>query len=481
MSENLKKETAKGVAWSAVDRFANTGIQLLANVVLARLLSPDDFGLIAMIAIFIQIAQVFIDSGFTNALIQKKDRNQVDYSTVFYFNLGISIILYILLFFSAPYIAMFFDSPKLESLTRVVGINLIIGALVAVHRTKLTIELKFKHQSLITLVAASISATISIIMAYKGFGVWSLVIMSLLNIFIQTILFYSWIRWMPSLIFSKQSFRHLFSYSSKILGASIIHLLYRNLYPIAIGKRYAATELGYYNRADTFSMYPATIMSSVVSRVAFPVFSKIQDDNDKLRHAYRKYIKFASIFIFPIMLGIIALAKPFTIVVLTEKWLPMVTMLQILCVDWAADHINQINLNILFVKGRSDLALKLEIIKKSIAVIILFISLLGDIIWVCWGRVIYGIIALFINTHYTKKLIGISRLDQVKDFLIPLVASVMMCICVLLLNYFIISPIIQFCVGIVFGIIIYVLFTIILMPSEVRELRSIARSTFFNK
>ena len=365
--ENLKENTVKGVAWSAVDRVANGGIQFLANVMLARILSPDDFGLIAVIAIFIQISQVFIDSGFSNALIQKKDRTQTDYSTVFLFNLGISCLLYAVLFFCAPLIPSFFKNDTLTALTRVVGLNLLIGALVSVHKTRLSIELRFKIQAFVTLISSLVSAAAAIALGYAGWGVWSLVILTLLNTTLQVTLIYVLVRWMPSLTFSVSAFRHLFSYSSKLLGASMIALLYRNVYSIIIGKKYSITDLGFFNTADNYAMYPSALITTVVTRVAFPIFSRIQDDDERLRRAFSKYIVFASMVMFPIMITLMALAEPLTLLVLKEKWLPFVPLLQILCLDWMTDHICNINLNILYVKGRSDLALKLEIIKKSIA------------------------------------------------------------------------------------------------------------------
>lgn len=473
MSENLKKETVKGVAWSGIDKIANGGILFIANIVLARLLSPKDFGLLAIISIFVQISQTFIDSGFTNALIQKKDRSQTDYSTVFFFNLAISIGFYIILFFCAPLIAYFFENDKLTYLTRVVGLNLIIGALVSVHKTRLTIELRFKIQAVISLVSSIISVVIAIWMAYHGYGVWSLVAMSIVSITLQVLLIYVLIKWKPSILFSKTSFKTLFSYSSKLLGASLIHLIYRNLYPIVIGKRFSPLQLGYFNRADLFAMYPSSTITSIVTRVAFPIFSRIQDDNNKLKNAYSKYITFSSLLIFPMMTGLIVLAKPITIVLLTDKWLPMVPMLQVLCIDWMTDHLCQINLNVLFVKGRSDLAFKLEILKKSIAILILFISLHWGIIGVCWGRVVYGIIAVLLNSYYTKILISLSILDQFKDLFRPLLFSLCMGILVGF-NYFIFSSALSLLIsGVIVGLVAYIIILLLVPRSPIIEIKKL--------
>ena len=473
MTDSLRKETVKGVAWSSVDRFASGGIQFLANIILARLLSPNDFGLVAVIAIFIQISQVFIDSGFSNALIQKKDRSQTDYSTVFIFNLILSVCFYLLLFLGSPSIAHFFGKQELTSLTRIVGLNLVIGALTSVHKTKLTIELRFKIQAVITLIATVISAVFSIYMAYHGFGVWSLVLLTLINTGIQVILIYACIKWKPTLSFSKKSFYQLFSYSSKLLGASMIHLLYRNIYPIVIGKKFSTTDLGYFNRADTYAMYPSSTISGIISRVAFPIFSRIQDDNERLSKAYSKYIIFSSLLIFPIMTGMIVLAEPLTLLILTESWLPMVPMLQILCIDWMSDHLCQINLNVLYVKGRSDLALRLEVIKKTLAIVIFFISLYWGIIGVCWGRVIYGFFAVYFNSFYTKKMIGISQWQQVKDITIPLVESCFMGLIVWLFLRLETGIYIQVICGILIGIISYPIIIYATQKSYFQEIKQI--------
>ncbi len=471
MTEDLKKETVKGVAWSAVEKFSTGGVLFLANIILARILTPEDFGLLAVITIFVQIAQTLIDSGFSNALIQKKDRNQTDYSTVFFFNLAISVGLYVILYFCAPLIAHFFDNTELTALTRVVGLNFIIGALVSVHRTRLTVLLQFKIQSIISLISSVVAAVISIFLAYIGIGVWALVLLTLINISLQTILFYVTIKWHPSFIFSKTAFKSLFPYSSKLLGASLIHQLYRNIYPVVIGKKFSPIELGYFNRADTFAQYTPSVIGNVISRVAFPIFSRIQDDNARLRKAYTKYIIFSSLIIFPFMVGLIVLAKPLTLVVLTEKWLPMVPMLQILCIDWMTDHLCQINLNILYVKGRSDLALKLEIIKKTLAIIIFFGSLYWGIIGVCWGRVLYGFIAVYMNSFYAKRLIGISLWQQLKDIFKPLLYALLMGIAILPISFVSLSMTNILLISIITAIVAYIVILRILDKSVFFELR----------
>lgn len=479
MAESLKRKTVRGVAWSAVERFSTLFGQLIVNIVLARILMPEDFGMIAMLTVFIQFSQAFIDSGFTNALIQRKDRTNVDFCTVFYFNFVVACILYVILYISAPWIAEFYNMPPLTKIARILGINLVVGALASVHRTKLSIDLRFKVQSIISFLAVIISGVISILMAYNGFGIWALVFQSIISLTLQTILlFILGTHWIPSLVFSVYSFKKLFAYSSKILGSSLISLLYRNLYPIVIGKKFSAVELGYYSRADLFSTMPTSSITLILSKVAFPIFSTIQDDNAKLRVAYSKYIVYASLIVFPIMLGLAALSKPLIVVCMTDKWLMAVPLLQILCFDCMFDHISAINLNILYVKGRSDLALKLEIIKKTIAIAILFASLPFGIFAICWGRLFYSLIAILLNTYYTRRLIGLPLLKQINDFMPYLLCGVVMAIAVWLLTYWISSMVLQIVIGIIIGGILYTLLIFIFRRLIFMEFCDIIKGNF---
>lgn len=477
MEDSLKRKTVRGVAWSAVERFSTLFIQLVVNIILARILMPEDFGMIAILTVFIQFSQAFIDSGFTNALIQRKDRTNADFCTVFYFNFVVACFLYGILYLSAPWISEFYHMPHLTKITRILGVNLIIGALASVHRTKLSISLRFKVQSIISFLAAIISGAISILMAYRGFGIWALVFQSIISLTLQTILLYVLgTHWIPSLVFSVHSFKKLFAYSSKILGSSLISLLYRNLYPIVIGKKFSVGELGYYSRADLFSTMPISSITLVLSKVAFPIFSTIQDDDAKLRVAYSKYIVFASLIVFPTMLGLAALAKPLIVVCMTDKWLMTVPLLQILCLDCMFDHISAINLNILYVKGRSDLALRLEIIKKTIAISILFASLPFGIFAICWGRLLYSLIAILLNTYYTKRLIGISLSKQINDFMPSLLCGIVMAVTVWLSTYWISSMVLQIVIGMSLGGILYISLIFVFQKSIFIEFCDIIKS-----
>lgn len=451
MSESLKSKTVSGVLWSAIERFSLQGVQFIINILMARLLLPSDYGMIGMLAVFLQISQTFIDSGFSDALVQKKDRTETDLSTVFYFNIIISVLLYILLFIGAPYIAQFYRMPELTLVTRVIMLNLIFSSFAAVPKTILTIRIDFKSQSKISLISAIISGIVGITMAYKGLGVWALVIQSLLNASLTVLLFFYYIHWRPLKVFSKESFQRLFSFGSKLLFSRLIHALYYNLYSLVIGRKYSSAELGYYTRAEQFAILPSSNINAIISRVTFPILSNIQDDNVRLASAYRKYIKLASYLIFPLMVGLAAVAQPLVLLLLTEKWMMAAVLLQILCFDWMFDHLSIINLNLLYVKGRSDWALRMEIIKKTIATLILFASIPFGIEGMCWGRVLYSLIAAYLNSYYTKSLIGLSFMEQVKDIYPSLLLALFMGGVVFISIGFITHPALQLLAGILIG------------------------------
>lgn len=455
MEQNLKNKTLSGIIWSSIERFSLGTAQFVINVIMARLLVPSDYGMIGMLAIFLQISQAFVDSGFTNALIQRKDRTETDFSTAFYFNILIALIFYCVLFISAPAIARFYDMPELINVTRVIAFTLIINSLSAVHKTKLIIDVNFKTQSKISLSAAIISGCLGIWMAYIGWGVWALVWQTVLNSILLTILFYYFIRWKPLLIFSVQSFKQLFSFGSKLLISGMIHTIYKNLYTIVIGKRFSAVDLGCYTRAEQFAMYPSSNLNAIISRVIFPILSTIQNDDEQLKIVYRKYIRLSSYIIFPLMVGLAALAKPIIELLLTDKWSGVVILLQILCFDWMFDHLSIINLNLLYVKGRSDLALKLEVVKKTIATIILFISIPFGLIAMCWGRVLYSLVATYLNTRYTKSLIGLGLLKQINDVFTCFILAIIMGGIVYSITYLKLPNMNHLIIGVIVGVTFY--------------------------
>lgn len=445
MNNNIKAQAVKGVIWSTIERFSMQGVQFILGIIMARLLTPDDYGLIGMIFIFMSISQVFIDGGFTNALIQKQNRSETDYSTVFYINIIISIIFYIILYLLAPYIASYFEQPLLKDITRIYSISLILNSLVAVNRTKLVIAVDFKTQTKISFTSALLSGIIGITYAWLGYGVWALVIQALTSSIFNIILSFYYVKWIPMWTFSYTSFKNLFSFGSKLLIASLISNIYSNLYIFAIGKKFSAYSLGLYTRADHFAQFASSNLGNILSRVSFPILSQIQDDNEHLVRAYKKYIQMSALIIFPLILGLCGVAKPLISILLSEKWIDCVILLQILCFCYLWNCITTINLNLLNVKGRSDLVLKLEMIKKSIAFTILFISLFFDLETICIGAAIYSFIAFYLNTYYTKRILQYGFKKQFLEISPYLITSFIIMIEGLIISYYITNPIVSLC------------------------------------
>lgn len=414
--ESLKSKAVKGVAWSFIGTYANKLIQFCISLVLARLLTPADYGLIGMLGFFMGLAGTIVDSGFSNALIQFKDRSNTDFCTVFYINCGLSILMYSILSLTAPIIADFYNQPQLTSIIRVYSLTLMIGALSAINNVRLTIDLKFKTSTIVTTSSALLSGCIGLVFAFAGYGVWSLIFQQLSAGVIKTILLFYYVRWIPQLVFSIKSFKRLFGYGSKLLASGLIHAAYTNMYPLVIGKQFHASDLGYVARAQGFNEMAAGTINSVLSNVAFPVLSKVQNDDNHLLEVYEKYIKLSAFAICPIILFLCGIAKPLILLLLTEKWAPSIILLQILGLSYIWDGITKINLNLLYVKGRSDLFLRLEIIKKTIAFIILIGSvMIGNLIVFCIGMTLYSCIALYLNTVYTKKILNFGFIKQMKQ------------------------------------------------------------------
>lgn len=423
MPESLKHKTIRGVGWSFIDNMTSSGIAFLVGLVLARLLTPAEYGVMAIIAIFIAISTSIIDSGFSNALIRKVNIKQIDYNTVFYFNLIVSIVLYALLYIASPVISLLFKEPVLIEVTRVIGVVLIINALAIIPRTKLIQGVDFKTQTKISLISSMSSGVVGIGMAIGGMGVWSLVAQQLSRQFLNTLFLWIYSKWRPVWEFSIRSFKELFGFGSKLLLSGLLDTIYRNIYYIVIGYFYTSAQLGQYTRAEQFNTIFSSNLTSVVQRVSFPVLSSIQEDSERLREAYRKMIKATMLIAFACMLGLAAVAKPLILILIGDKWLPAVPFLQILCLSGMLYPLHAINLNILQVKGRSDLFLKLEIIKKTIGVIPIIIGIFYGIEYMLWGGVITSIIAYFLNSYYSANLISYSSKEQIKDILPTLVVS----------------------------------------------------------
>lgn len=454
---SVKQDTLSGVKWTALENFSIQGVQFILGLIMARLLTPTDYGVLGMIGIFIAVSQTFINCGFTAALIRKINRTQEDCSTVFYFNIAAAGFFYILLFFAAPYIADFFNTPILKPVVRVIAINLVIDSLAAVHRTLLTIKIDFKSQAIISFTNCVISGIIGICLAYYGFGVWALVYQQIIGAVLNVILTWSVSKWKPIGGFSLASFKELFSFGSKLLGANLLHTLYANVTTLAIGKFYSAKDLGYYTRGNNFASLPSSNLIGILQRVTFPILSKIQEDETRLLGVYEKYIRVTSLPVFFMMCLLAAISKPLILILLTAKWYDSIIYLQILCFAMMFDHVTTINMNLLQVKGRSNLVLKTEVIKKSISFAMIIASIPLGVIAICCSRVIYTQIAIFLSTYYTGKEYGLSYKSQFKCFFPYFIKSLLAVIPAFIFCFADISPYITLSAGIIVSCAIYYL------------------------
>ena len=472
---SLKEKTVKGVIWSAVDRFSAQGIQFVFSILIARLLVPEDYGVIAMLNIFLAVSQTFIDSGFGTALIRKIDRTETDFSTVFYFNIAVAVFFYLGLFFAAPAIANFYNTPLLVPVTRVTAINLVIGSLSGIHNAKLSIAIDFKSRAKISIVSAVLTGSVGLWMAYSGYGVWALVVQTVFAGIIRTIMLWIIVKWYPKLVFSWKSFKEMFSFGSKLLASGLLDTIYNNIYPLVIGKIFSPSTLGLYAKAKSLADFPSANITGVLQNVTFPVLSSIQNEEDRLADAYKRFLRISAFVIFPLMLGLSSVADPFIRLALTDKWEGAIYLLQIICFALMWYPIHAINLNILSVKGRSDYFLKLEIIKKVQGVFILCITVPMGIVAMCYGQVINSMISLIWNTHYTKKLIGYGFLAQIKDLLPIFIHSLIMWGLVLFIVHFMPTLWLKLIVGITAGMVYYIVGSYIMKFPEMDELLTILK------
>lgn len=475
MSESLKNKTVNGLLWSVIERFSTQAVSFVLGIFIARILTPDDYGTVALLAIFFAISGGFVDSGFSSALVRKVNRSETDNSTAFYFNVVVGAVVYAILFFCAPLIASFFDVPVLKELTRAIAITIPINSLCIVQQAQLTTKIDFKSQAKVALSAAIISGVTGLIMAHNGYGVWAIATQMVVASFVRGVLLWVIVSWRPTMPFSKESFKELFGYGSKLLASGLLDTTYNNVYSLVIGKIFSPASLGNYSRAAQFAQFPSSNITGILQRVTFPVLCTIQDDDDRLRLNYRRIIRMSAFIIFPLMLGLSALAAPTITVILTEKWANAIPFLQIICFSMMWYPIHAINLNLLQVKGRSDLFLRLEIIKKCVGVSILCITIPMGLIAMCYGKIISSLIALVINTHYTSKLIDVGFLKQMKDLAPTLIRSIIMWLLVGLVISYVDSNILKLVVGVAVGAIYYLGAAYIFKSQDLQDLMEILK------
>ena len=481
MADNLQQKTFSGMIWTFTQHFSLEGFSFIQGIILARLLVPRDYGLIAMTQIFFAIAGVFIDSGFSNALMRKKKRKEIDYSTVFVTNVILTSFFALCLFLSASKIASFYNEPILKDIVRANAILLVFNSINAVQGARLRINLQFKVISFISVVNNVTIGIVTIICAYLGCGVWSLIYPNFLAPFLKYYLYWYYQRWRPLINFSWKIWKEYFSYGSKLLISSLLDRIWTNIYPLLIGKLYSAADLGYFSRARGYASLPAHTFQGVLGSVTFPILCSIQDDDARLRVAYRKLIRVSGYIVFPLLMGLAALAKPFVFVLITDKWAASIPYLVVICFSAMLRPIHVLNLNLLQVKGRSDLFLKLEIIKKILALLVLLFTMRFSVLIMCVGSVFVSYLTLYINTYYTGKLIQVGFLLQLKDLLPSFLYSFSMGALVYASTLLIPSMWIQLFVGVFIGIAYYLSISALFQSSELAYVKMLLRDNLLKR
>lgn len=457
MENNLKAKVFSSLIWKFLERIGTQGIQFIIQLFLARLLTPKDYGTIALITIFINVAGVFVYSGFSSALIQQKEIDEEDISSVFYTSLGISIVMYIILFIMAPYIANFYKIKELIPIIRVLSITLIIGVFNSIQSAIISRRMEFKKFFYSSLGAIIISGGMGIVLAYKGYGVWTLVYQQIISQIITFIILYSIVDWRPKLLYSLKKVKKLFSYGSKLLCSSLLDTLYGNLVGLIVGRMYSSIDLAYYNRGNTFPSLIVNNFNGSIQAVIFPALASVQHDKIRVKEIMRRGIMTSSYIVFPAMVGLIVIAEPMIRLILTEKWLPCVPYLRIFCLVYALWPIHTANLQAINAIGRSDIFLKLEIIKKIIGTSIILVTSRYSPYTMALGMIFSGIISSIINSYPNKKLLNYSYIEQMKDIIPALFVSMIMGIVVYLIQLLHYSDILTILLQVIFGGIIYII------------------------
>lgn len=480
-AESLKDAAVSGAIWRLAERGVTQVVAFIVGIVLARLLDPSDYGITGMLAIFFAIAAVFMDSGFGAALVQKKDRTQADYNTVFVFNIISSVIIYCILFFAAPWIADFYHTPILCAVTRVSSLALIIDGLTGIQYNKLNIDLKFRMRSILSIIGTFVSGVVGVSLAYIGWGVWALVWQGLISSIVLGIVLWCTAGWTPRIQFSRESFLSLFKFGGNMLGSGLINCIYGNLYTLVIGRAYNSTDVGMYNRANNYASLPATLVIDLSTGINFPILSKLQDDNDRLISAYERLLKVPYYVLYPLLVGLIVCAEPLIEIMIGEKWLPCAPYLQILCVGYMFYPLNGFNMNLLYVKGRSDLALKMDLIKKPIGIGLLLVAIPFGITWMMVGKAAYSVIVYAMNCYYTNKLLDYGFTKQIRVLIPIMLSSLFMAAVVWASMFFLPSNVLKLAIGIPVGIVTYIAIGYLKHDESLFEIISIVKSKIMKR
>ena len=471
MSESLRDRTIKGTFWSGMDAFLGQGVAFVVGIVLARLLSPSEYGLIGIVTIFTTVLSGIVDSGFSNALIRKTDTTEVDYNTMFITNMLMSILLYVFLYLCSPIIADFFSRPELVDITRAMGLILILQALSITQNTILTKRIDFKTKTKASLISAIISGVIGIGMALSGFGVWALVGQLLSKQMFYTLCLWYFLRWWPTLIFEVNSFRYMWGFGWKLTLSGLLNNIWNQLYQVVVGKCYSPDTLGQYSRSKEYASIFSSNFSLIIQRVTYPVLSEMQDDTERMVEAYRKVIKVTMFVTSVTMIFLGAVSEPLIYCLIGPQWHEAATYLPFICITMSLYPLHAINLNMLQVQGRSDIFLYLEIIKKFVGVVPLYLGIFISIYWMLIGSVVTGVVCFFLNSYYTGKRLGYSSWRQLQDIMPSYILATVMALSVYFLKYLSLIPWLILLIQIIVGMIVFFLFCEVFNNEEYIELK----------
>lgn len=479
MASSLKQQTISGMLWTSLQRFGTMGISFISNIVLARLLTPDDYGCIGMLAIFIVIANTFVDGGFATALIRKKGATKTDFSTIFYWNMVIAVLCYMLLYIFSPNIASYYHIPLLSDVLRLQGIVLIINALSVVQLNILRKGLNFKKLSYIQIFSTIVSVVVAIVLAYNGYGVWTLVIQQIVNSLVQTLILWFTTSWYPSLCFSFKSLRDLFAYGSYILLSELMNNVCFNIQGLIIGRKYSAMDMGYYSQAKKLETIPTQSISSIVSMVTFPIYAKIQDEKERLFVVVRKGLRIMNFLNFPLMVMLIVVAEPLFIVLFSEKWIEAVPYFKIMCIAGLFNCIQSVNYQVTAAVGRSKDLFNWNIVKRLVGLSLIFIGMQWGVEGILYAVVIGTIFTSVINIYIATPSTGYSLSMQIKDSLAVMSITIITAIMTYaIFSFFELSEIVSLMLQAIVYITIYLILAKIFKLEELREFLDVLKSIF---
>ncbi len=477
----LKAKVMTGLFWTFGERIVAQGVSFIVSIILARILMPEEYGVVAILLVFINLANVFVANGFGESLVRKSNANATDFSTVFYCSFAVSWVLYFILFFSAPAIASFYSQGSLTSLLRILALQIPFSSICTIQQAYVSKHMIFKKFFFSTFGGTLISGMIGIAMAYAGCGAWSLVAQYLINTVINAIILFFIVPWRPQLLFKVQSAKELIGYGWKLTASSFINELYAELRSLIIGRMYSSQDLAYYNRGNQFPSLIITNVDTAIGKVVFPAMVKVADEAEHLKSASKRAMKTTSYIIFPLMIGLFVVAEPLIDVLLTNKWSFCVPFIQCSCIYYMCQPIQTTNWQIIKAVGRSDLCLKLEVVKKIIGVAIIIGSMYFGVFAIAFGNALFGIISMIINILPNKKLIGYSAFEQVKDLIPSLLLSLFMGGVIYLISYLQLNSLITLLLQIFCGCAIYILGSIVFKIESFKYITGILLSLIKRK